>query len=122
MNSLDIKIGKRNRAVIFVIIYCLVLLALLIGLKIAEFKISDTPLETAKYIYTPGSSQKLLININTADLHQLCQLPQIGETLAQRIIDHRRENGLFGDIQDIKRVNGIGDIIFEKISDLITVG
>lgn len=47
-------------------------------------------------------------------------LPGIGEVYAQRIIDYR--NGkLFSSIEEIKEVQGIGDKIFEKIKDSITI-
>ncbi|EYE88483.1 hypothetical protein Q428_07825 [Fervidicella metallireducens AeB] len=67
----------------------------------------------------PLSEEK--ININTANKEQLKSLPRIGEALAQRIIDFREKNGLFSKIEDIKKVSGIGDKMFENIKDKITV-
>lgn len=63
-----------------------------------------------------------LININTASQKELEELPGIGPTLAQRIIDYREKNGYFQTIEDIKKVSGIGDKKFEAIKDLITIG
>lgn len=63
-----------------------------------------------------------LININTASQKELEELPGIGPTLSQRIIDYREKNGYFQTIEDIKKVSGIGDKKFEAIKDLITVG
>ena len=62
------------------------------------------------------------ININTATPQQLETLPGIGPTLAQRIVDYRTANGPFKSIEDVKNVKGIGDSLFEKIKDSITVG
>lgn len=62
-----------------------------------------------------------LININTADLDTLADLPYIGDVIGQRIIDYRVENGDFMSIEDIKNVSGIGDAIFDEISSLITI-
>ena len=45
----------------------------------------------------------------------------IGEAKAQLIIDYRNTKGVFNDINDIKNVSGIGDSLFDKIKDLITV-
>ena len=65
------------------------------------------------------SSQR--ININTADVWLLDALPGIGETLAERIIEFRIENGPFESIDDLKKVKGIRKATFEKIEDKITV-
>ena len=59
---------------------------------------------------------------NTASLADLQQLPQIGEKIAQRIIDFRKKNGKFRKIEEIMKVRGVGEKVFEKIKDLITVG
>ena len=60
------------------------------------------------------------VNINTADLRELETLPRIGPALAQRIIDYRTANGPFQIIEDIKKVSGIGEKIFEGLKDYIT--
>ena len=62
------------------------------------------------------------ININTADLDELDKLPGIGPSIAQAIIDYRTQNGPFKTIEDINAVKGIGDALFAKIKDSITVG
>lgn len=62
------------------------------------------------------------ININTADLETLQQLPLIGPKIAQAIIDYREENGPFRSIGEITNVKGIGVTILDKIKDYITVG
>ena len=45
----------------------------------------------------------------------------IGESKAKSIINYREEHGNFKDIQDIKNVSGIGDTVYAKIKDYITV-
>lgn len=62
-----------------------------------------------------------LININSASVDELIELPNIGETRAKAIIDYRNLNGPFTNIDDIIKVSGIGDITFKLIKDLITI-
>ncbi len=61
------------------------------------------------------------ININTASVAELDTLPGIGPALAQRIIDYRTQHGDFKTIEDLKKVRGIGEALFNQIKDLITV-
>ncbi|MGN0394492.1 MAG: helix-hairpin-helix domain-containing protein [Coprococcus sp.] len=63
-----------------------------------------------------------LIDINHADKETLMTLPGIGETKAEHIIEYREKYGSFEYIEDIKNVNGIGDSIYQKIEEYITVG
>jgi len=70
---------------------------------------------------TAGGSSGGKVNINTATAAELETLPGIGPALAQRIVDYRTANGPFARVEDIKKVSGIGDKMFERIKDLITV-
>ncbi|MBQ4583535.1 MAG: helix-hairpin-helix domain-containing protein [Bacilli bacterium] len=62
-----------------------------------------------------------LININTASSSDLTSLPGVGESKANNIIKYREENGNFKSIEDIKSVSGIGDALFNKIKEFITI-
>jgi competence protein ComEA len=62
-----------------------------------------------------------LININVANVDDLQELPGVGRSFAQRIVDYRESNGPFVTIDDIKKVKGIGDSLFSKIAPLITI-
>ena len=61
------------------------------------------------------------ISINTATKEELMTLTGIGETKAKDIISYREKNGPFKTIEDIKKVSGIGDSLFAKIKENITV-
>lgn len=61
------------------------------------------------------------VNINTADMELLCTIPGIGQTRAQSILTYREQNGAFGSIEEIKKVSGIKDGLFQKIKDKIKV-
>lgn len=73
-------------------------------------------------VKAPDISSNLLININTATLDELDRLPEIGPVTAQRIIDYRMVNGPFKAIEDLLNVEKIGQVTFDKIKDLVTVG
>ena len=62
-----------------------------------------------------------LVNINTASAEELTTLPGIGESRAKDIISYRTNIGLFEKIEDIKNVSGIGEKMFTRLMDLITV-
>jgi competence protein ComEA len=55
------------------------------------------------------------VNINTADAQKIADsLKMIGEKKAQSIIEYRVKNGQFKNVDDLKKVAGIGDKIIEK--------
>ena len=54
------------------------------------------------------ANKKLSIEINTATVAELEQLPQIGPVLADRIVKYRNVYGAFKEIEEITNVKGIG--------------
>lgn len=62
-----------------------------------------------------------LVNINTATIEQLMQLPGIGQAKAEAIIAYRKESGGFKEIAELMQISGIKESIFEKVKDRITV-
>jgi competence protein ComEA len=58
---------------------------------------------------------RYLVDINAAQWPELAELPDIGETLARRIVESRAAEGPFGDHGDLLRVNGIGPRTLEKL-------
>jgi comEA protein len=61
------------------------------------------------------------ININTATVDELMQIPNIGPVKAQAIIDYRKKNGRFITIDDLTNVSGIGEKTLDKIRDSVTI-
>lgn len=61
------------------------------------------------------------ININTAGKEELMSLPGIGEAKAQSIIAYREEHGPFSNTEDIMKIQGIKEGIYNKLKDNITI-
>ena len=85
----------------------------------------STGAESGMPEYTPeeqssGISASGLVNINSASREELMTLPGIGEAKADKIIEYRSSNR-FRNKEDIKSVKGIGDSVYSKIKDSITV-
>ncbi len=70
---------------------------------------------------TNENSNGQKVNINNADESELDELPGVGPSTAQKIIQYRKENGEFKSIDELKNVSGIGEAKFQKIKDLICV-
>lgn len=61
------------------------------------------------------------INLNTADVTELQNLPGVGPKKAELIIQYRQEKGSFSKIEDLTEVQGIGEKTFAKIKSQLTV-
>lgn len=68
-----------------------------------------------------GASDSALININTADVAELDELPGVGESTARAIVEDREANGPFATPEDLMRVSGIGEKKFAKLEAMICV-
>lgn len=55
------------------------------------------------------------VDLNRAGWPELTQLPDIGETLARRIVESREHEGPFVDHNDLTRVRGIGPKTLERV-------
>jgi competence protein ComEA len=61
------------------------------------------------------------VDLNTAEKPELVTLPEIGDTLAQHIIDYRRQHGPFQSIDDLRRVRGFGPKTMERLRPYLVV-
>lgn len=61
------------------------------------------------------------VSINSATMEQLQMLPGIGEAKAKSIIEYREEHGKFSNIEELKNISGIGEALFAKLKENITL-
>ncbi len=62
-----------------------------------------------------------VVNVNTADTTQLALLPRVGPSVAQRIVDFRKENGPFKSPEDLMLVQGIGEKTYALLKPYLAV-
>jgi competence protein ComEA len=61
------------------------------------------------------------VNGNSASVDELAGLPGIGPAKARAIVEHRSAEP-FHKPEDLRKVKGIGDKLYEQVKDRITVG
>lgn len=64
----------------------------------------------------------LSIDINTATLQELQQLPNVGPVIAQAIINYRESHGGFTALEQLQNVSGIGPKTYDALLPYITLG
>jgi len=100
--------------------------ALLLGLGVSAYQKSRPAVNVEVKSFEFEEAKNTLdargrININEAGLDELTALEGVGKVVAGRIIEYRNLKGRFSSAEDIKNVKGIGDKLFEKIKNRITV-
>ncbi|MFW5878449.1 MAG: ComEA family DNA-binding protein [Myxococcota bacterium] len=73
------------------------------------------------FLSAPATAQAL-IDVNSAGVDELTQLPGIGPVKARAIIAHREANGPFSSVDELDDVRGIGPATLASIRDMVTVG
>lgn len=68
-----------------------------------------------------GAANAEFISLNSATMEQLESLPGVGPAMAARIIEYRESIGSFSDLTQLKDVSGIGDKLYAKISQSLTL-
>lgn len=61
------------------------------------------------------------IDLNSASVAALQQLPGVGPVTAAAIVEHRSEHGLFTSVEGLLEVGGIGPAKLEQLSPHVVV-
>lgn len=109
--------------IVITVVFIVLLIGLFLGRNMTK---AYVPLDQALNTEPQSDSEPTVNNdgkldINTATQQQLQMLPGVGEVLAQRIIDYRKENGDFRTIEELMNVSGIGEAKFSAIKPRIKV-
>ncbi|MDC0936547.1 helix-hairpin-helix domain-containing protein [Pirellulales bacterium] len=70
---------------------------------------------------SPPLSVEFRVDLNRADWPELVQLPGIGPTIAQRVVEDRAARGRFKTVEELQRVRGIGPRTIERIKPYAVV-
>ena len=68
-----------------------------------------------------AASEARPIDINTADATALESVPGIGKSLSQRILTFREKNGPFQSVDDLLKIQGIGEKSIQKLRPYLMV-
>ena len=71
---------------------------------------------------TPPAAVGTRLDLNRASQQDLERLPGIGPGLATRILDSRAQRGIFGSVDDLRRVRGVGDLTLARLRPLVSIG
>jgi competence protein ComEA len=67
------------------------------------------------------SQDSLRVDINTADIQELDELPEVGPSTAESIVEYRQTNGQFSSVDELEEIPGIGPETLEKIAPFATI-
>jgi len=91
-------------------------------LAVALFTLAGTPASAAAPAAPkPAASEARPIDLNTADSSALESVPGIGKSLSQRILAFRDKNGPFQSVDDLLKVQGVGEKSIQKLRPYLTV-
>lgn len=115
------KKGAWLLLITFVCSLCVVL-GIFVGRNMSgRYAIMPTNIQVTDKDGSPAQTD-FRIDLNTATERQLIELPGIGEIMAKRIVDYRKEHGPFLSTDDLLHVDGIGEKTLQEIQMLIKVG
>ncbi len=76
--------------------------------------------QPAKHV--AAQAQQGSVDVNTASEDELVAVPGIGKSIARRIVEFRDKNGPYQRVEDLMKVQGIGEKNFQKLRPYLTVG
>jgi competence protein ComEA len=103
----------------------MLVMIVLVGGALYTARISEG---TPKVVYTASleeiedeSQDPLTVDINTADIEELDELPEVGPSTAESIVEYRQTNGQFSSVDELEEIPGIGPETLKQIEPFATV-
>jgi competence protein ComEA len=84
------------------------------GLLVLAFLFASLPALGAE-------TRSSVVNVNSANASQLALLPRVGPSVAERIVDYRKQNGPFKKPEDLMLVQGIGEKTFQLLKPYVAI-
>jgi competence protein ComEA len=107
------------------VLVALVVVAVLAGGAVYASRVSEI---APRVVYTASLEEvaaefegSLKVDMNSADVEELDELPEVGPATAEAIIEYRQANGSFTEVDELEGVPGIGPTTIEKIEPFATV-
>lgn len=108
------------------IILLILLILLLAGISVRSYqkRMVRVDVKPDSFIYSfpakDSSEDEFKININESDAAGLMKIKGIGKVLAGRIVEYRSVNGNFRYVEDLKKVKGFGQKLYDKVKDKVS--
>ena len=69
----------------------------------------------------PAHKADFVVDVNHAEVAELVELPGVGQAIAERIVEYRKQNGPFQSVDDLREVTGIGPKTLEALRSHVRV-
>jgi competence protein ComEA len=85
------------------------------GYGLSRYSTAPAPIERNVVPLAP-------MDLNAAGEADLASIPGLGETLAARIVLHRKTHGEFRSVEDLRQVKGVGDKTLARVRPFVQIG
>jgi competence ComEA-like helix-hairpin-helix protein len=98
---------KRKELIVLLVVICV-----LVAVNTVNFLRKERLKKSYSLVIEDGRIQ---LSLNSVSAIELEDLPGVGPVLAERIVEYREQNEGFRSLEELKRVKGIGDKLYQKI-------
>jgi comEA protein len=110
-----LPITKQERLVMFI------LLAVIVGGGMLQLALTLCPWSYQALYFLDSANLQPKVDLNTATLTELQNIPGIGPVTAAKIIEYRDRTKGFSAPEELRNVSGIGPAKFKKIAPMIKI-